>query len=191
MTFHQQFLEDLWLHLYGGLPAKGVYVDVGAADPVEGSMTAWLRERGGWEGLAIDGNGAWASKWKNVAGARFVHAVLAGPDEPRARFRVDPVSVWESRIGEGGLLCDTATLGAVLDVHEVRAIDFLCLDVEGHEFEVLQGFDLPRYWPRVIVSEYNTAGIGEDYRVRDYLLATGRYEIINQTLPNLIFRLKS
>jgi FkbM family methyltransferase len=194
MTFRQQFLEDFWLSLFCEMPAKGFYVDVGAADPEEGSMTDWLRQRG-WEGLAIDGNPAWAPRWEGVKGVDFVSVVLAEPGVGAVQFAINEANPWESRIHKGGALSVATSLQRVLDSRSVQAIDFLCVDVEGAEFDVLQGFDLRHYWPRIIVSEYRTRmGEGqrdaEDYRVRDFLLGTGRYELINQTLANLIFRIK-
>ncbi len=195
MTFRQQFLEDLWLSLYGGLPEKGFYVDVGAADPVEGSMTAWLRERGGWEGLAIDGSPTWEPKWPGVAGAKFLVEVVGAKNWEHTKFKVNRANPWESRIADDGEPTAKRTLQSIFDEFSVERIDFLSLDVEGHEFDALRGFDLARYWPTVIVSEYRTRmGEGqrdaEDYRVRDSLLETGRYELINQTQANLIFKLK-
>lgn len=36
-------------------------------------------------------------------------------------------------------------------------VDFLSLDVEGAELSVLDGFDLHKYCPRVLIIESNTA----------------------------------
>lgn len=32
-------------------------------------------------------------------------------------------------------------------------LDFITIDVEGHELEVLQGFDLKKYRPRIVIIE--------------------------------------
>ena len=59
-------------------------------------------------------------------------------------------------IAEGGelnrieVLC--LTLNEILKDIDQK-IDFISLDVEGHEFDVLNGFDLTKYRPRVIVIE--------------------------------------
>jgi hypothetical protein len=41
--------------------------------------------------------------------------------------------------------------GALKDIDQ--QIDFISLDVEGYEFDVLNGFDLTKYRPRVVVIE--------------------------------------
>ena len=35
-----------------------------------------------------------------------------------------------------------------------KKIDFLCIDVEGHELEVMKGLDLNIYRPKVIIIEF-------------------------------------
>lgn len=45
------------------------------------------------------------------------------------------------------------TLTAVLESHGIRHVDFLSLDVEGYELEVLKGLDLDRYHPALMLIE--------------------------------------
>jgi hypothetical protein len=51
--------------------------------------------------------------------------------------------------------------------------DFLSIDVEGHEIEVLRGFDLARWQPRLILLEDHVADLAK----HRYLTAAG-YRII-------------
>jgi hypothetical protein len=45
------------------------------------------------------------------------------------------------------------TLTAVLDSHGIRRVDFLSLDVEGYELEVLKGLDFDRFRPTLMLIE--------------------------------------
>jgi FkbM family methyltransferase len=45
------------------------------------------------------------------------------------------------------------TLSSLLDAHDLRVIDFLSLDVEGYEPQVLDGLDLSCHQPRFILVE--------------------------------------
>ena len=54
-----------------------------------------------------------------------------------------------------------------------KKIDFLTIDVEGHELEVLKGFDLKKHSPKIIVIEYLD-------------LSLKKLEIINFNLQNVL-----
>jgi hypothetical protein len=47
----------------------------------------------------------------------------------------------------------TRTLTSILDEVQPPEIDFLSLDVEGYEINVLKGIDFEKYKPKVIVVE--------------------------------------
>jgi hypothetical protein len=50
----------------------------------------------------------------------------------------------------------TATLDSLLDEAGFSELDFVTIDVEGHELSVLEGFDLETYRPRIVIIEDNS-----------------------------------
>ena len=57
----------------------------------------------------------------------------------------------------------TMTLDEILSEHRTpEGLDYLSIDVEGHELEVLGGFDVQRWKPKVITIEYNYDAIRAD-----------------------------
>lgn len=192
MNFFSEYGEDSWIHEHVRLPhaEEGFWVDVGAAHPAHTSNTAWLRELG-WRGLAIDGNPDFAQFWAGVC--PFQLAIIAS--ESLVGFLPNGLSsriVWTpNELAPAPTLRKAMRLDAVLAGRGVKRIDYLSVDAEGAEWDVFQTFDVLAYRPRVIVSEYNTGGIGEDMRVRDMLLATGLYTVGHETVANHIFTLKA
>lgn len=178
MKLYSEFGEDQWIAENLTLPETGFYIDVGCAFPGEGSNTAFLRDRG-WSGYAIDANDGYAPHWKN---GHFVQAFVSS--EPIVSF------VFKNVCGHSRVESTAAQRYAAVPLtHFLRTLptarfDFLSVDVEGHEFEVVQSLD--GLLPPVIVSEFNTEGIGEDMRVRDYLLKNG-YRLAHTTVANHIF----
>ncbi len=53
----------------------------------------------------------------------------------------------------GELQVPTITLDDLLERNGVKHIDFLSIDVEGHQKEVLDGFDLQRWRPALVCVE--------------------------------------
>lgn len=173
---NSEFGEDIWIQENIALPEHGFYLDLGCAWPVRYNNTAFLRAKW-WAGINVDGNPRYEREWVGVA--PFTCCVI-GDGKP---VLFDAEGVPElSRVGSGQEI-PTRRLDDLLRFSS--AVDFISCDLEGHEFAALSTFDW-KHRPKMIVSEYNTHGIGEDYRVRDMLLALG-YSVVHQTKANLIF----
>src|SRR6202163_2147349 len=143
----------------------GFYVDVGAGDPVNLSVTKWFYDLG-WSGLNIEPNKA---LFDRLAADRPRDINLdcgAGAPAPEAQFfepDVGELSSFDSRVQDKaqstGVPGSTRTVAVapLTDLLKLycpgHAIDFLNIDVEGWEAEVLKGLDLRQYRPIVILIE--------------------------------------
>lgn len=156
-------------------------VDLGCAHPVERSQTHFLRQLG-WRGLNIDAEKYWEQFWNGD----FTHAIVS--PFPEVHFSQSHAPCL-SRIEAGPPNAPAVTLESLLWMAGVDKVGFMSIDVEGHEYEALQSFDLYRYEPSFLVVEYNTHGKGEDYRAAEYLEANG-YEIIHRTFSNFVYKRK-
>lgn len=72
-------------------------------------------------------------------------------DPTMAALWAAPFSAYESRI----VNVNVQTLDFCLDLVKFPRLDVLTLDVEGWELEVLKGFDMARWMPKVIIMENN------------------------------------
>jgi len=182
-NYYSQFAEDKFIMENFVVPEMGFYLDVGCSHPREQSNTAFLRDMG-WKGLSIDGNPAWGEHWINIGREEeFLNRVITDSFKSVA-FKV-PNCIHYARIEPLTPTHQGFTLDQILRERGIWKLDFLSLDIEGGEYDAMMGLD-SRLLPPMIISEYNTAGIGEDFRVRDYLVNLG-YRIAHQTIANMIF----
>jgi FkbM family methyltransferase len=151
--YYAQNREDKWIAENLPLPDKGFYVDIGCGHPFTTSNTAFLRDRK-WDGLAIDGSPIWADEWKDIPAFRC--SVISSKEGPAA-FRIDPDNAYWSRIDDNGSKRYARTIESVLPEESIDDIDFLSIDTEGTELEVIQSFDFYRHGPSIVVVEYNAA----------------------------------
>lgn len=179
MNFYSEYAEDSFLfHRFPEFFSKPqFYVDVGCADPIVGSNTAFLRDLG-WQGLHIDADPDWNRLWNG----RMINAVIH--TEPEVKFFQNPVHCL-SRIGDGDVV-STRRLDDILFEYQVDKIGLLSIDCEGAEIDVVNSLENFRHWPPFIISEYNTYGIGEDYSVCNLLSKKG-YQVIFQTIANMVY----
>lgn len=83
---------------------------------------------------------------------------------------------------------------------KIKEIDFLSIDVEGHELNVLKGLNFNIYRPKIISIEYIKPNIKEFYQhnIKDILksdiynfMISKKYKLINWIHDDLIFISKS
>jgi FkbM family methyltransferase len=143
----------------------GYYVDVGCHDPVKLSNTLLLHAAG-WRGINIDANPAAVERMRqHRPGDVAVWALVGRPGEDRelvvfgdeALSSADPgfVGRWEqSAEVVRRVAVRSRSLTDILEEHAAPAdFDFLNVDVEGMELEVLESLDLDRFRPRLIALE--------------------------------------
>jgi FkbM family methyltransferase len=144
----------------------GFYVDVGANDPVCHSVTKAFYERG-WRGINIEPVPSWFEKIEaDRAEDINLQVAIADTDGGEAEFYELPDTglstlhqpTAQRHASEQGYKIEkrtvgTATLTSVLDRYAVGEIHFLNIDAEGAERAALQGLDLARYRPWIVLIE--------------------------------------
>ena len=145
---------------------KGVYVDVGCNHPVYSNNTYLLYKKG-WRGINIDLDKKSIDLFNTYRNDDFnlEAAVSSKVEDVELYFFHDKSPI--NTINKNLLNFQTAkpkkikkvttkTLNSIIEKspYSEEEIDFLSIDVEGHELNVLKGFDLKKYAPKIIVIEY-------------------------------------
>lgn len=156
-----QFQQDLWVALKVGHGKKdGYYVDVGAADGVENSNTNLLDQMG-WKGVCID---PFARNMQRRTCQVFQQPVFSESGK-KVQFRaagdlggIDSDLGTHKAVASKAPLVEfvTATLDEILEKAKApKWIDYMNIDVEGAEYDVLRGFSLDRYQVGSFTIEHN------------------------------------
>jgi FkbM family methyltransferase len=166
MISYAQNAEDVVLARVFGERTDGFFVDIGANDPTQDSVTRHFYERG-WHGLNVEPQATCFAALQAARPRDINLNVGVGSSAGRLRFYLVPeaqaMSTFSSdhaelvrRLGYRTEQTDieVRTLDNVFAEHVGdRAVDFLKVDVEGLEEEVLGTFDWTRWRPRVLVVE--------------------------------------
>lgn len=172
------------------LGPSGIFVEVGAYDPVFQSQTLHL-ELTGWRGLLIEPVPEFADNLRRARQAQVVQCACVAPEAATA----GRVALLERR-GSSTIIFNprkvrpedmvievpAATLDTVLEGAGVSTIDFLSVDVEGAEPDVLKGVTLSRFQPKLVVVD-DRERFGETCAV----LRSGNYHLVRRTGHNAWF----
>ena len=171
MISYAQNREDVLLARAFAGQASGFYVDVGAAHPLEHSVTKHLYESG-WRGVNVEPTAVF---FERLAADRprdvNVQAVLGtwigtatlfvAPDAPElsslSTAQADRVAAEGRRLRP--VRVDVTTLARVCEQHAPPIIDLLKIDVEGEERRVIAGGDWSRFRPRLVMIEHILHGV--------------------------------
>lgn len=161
---YAQNLEDVILHRALQDVKRGFYIDVGANDPEHDSVTRLFYERG-WRGINIEPVDYFYNRlrerrmWEdnlqcaasNAEGELTLYEVEGTGLSTSDPLAAAQYAAQDRRVVER--LVPMKTLTAICSEYAPDTIHFLKIDVEGAETLVLEGLDLHRFRPWIILVE--------------------------------------
>lgn len=178
--YYSQFQEDKILNKF--FPRQnGTCIEIGGFDGITGSTTYFFEKRG-WKCLVVEPIPQLYNKILTNRKCIVVNCAASNIAEKRDFFIAEGVEMLSSLtpdenriINEKGslskIVVQCMTLDSILEQHKIDKIDFMTIDVEGHELEVLNGFSLARFQPEILIIEDGT--FGSNPAVKNYLMAQG------------------
>ena len=211
---YSQFGEDAFIRSYfvgkhwekgklSRIPSNGFYVDVGSYSPTECSNT-FAFYQSGWRGINIDATPGVKEMFDLVRSKDTNLQCAVGSSERELRLyswgvpnvfnTADEMLAKKRAIDLGEepscISVPCRTLEQILDSHlpEKTGIDFLSVDVEGMDLEVLRSNNWVRYRPELVVAEDYASSL-EELTASDiyrYMIEQ-RYQCIGWLRPSAIF----
>ncbi len=148
-NYYSQFgQDDFVLKKVFTNKTDGFFIDIGANHPIQGSNT-YLLERNGWKGLAFEPQESLNKLWPINRKTPCLKCVI-GPENKYVSF----IEGKEEEHGlsgvEGFNKCSTdhrkvtvqqRKFSDIISEHGIKKIDYLSIDVEGYELNVLKSID--------------------------------------------------
>jgi FkbM family methyltransferase len=177
---HSQANQDLFvLYFTNHAGKKGFFVEIGAGDGVKISNT-YLLEKANWQGIIVDPVNYSSENMKLrkcIKDNRVVYSksglklpFLAVENIPQT---VDQTENWSGILEHIGdyskklpnkiIDVETVSLNQLLEQYNApNKIDYISIDTEGAEFEIINNFDFNKYDVEIFTIEHNGASFRKD-----------------------------
>lgn len=158
---HSQYGQDVMAHELLGMPGSGVFLDIGANDGTKFSNSLFF-EKLGWEGICVEPNPAIFEKLQHARNCHCINACVSDQDATVDFLAVDGPAHMLSGIEaflddrhleridadiarKGGskhrIRIEAISPPTLLNRFGYSCIDFLSIDTEGCELQILKNFD--------------------------------------------------
>ncbi|HNP52607.1 MAG TPA: FkbM family methyltransferase [Nitrosomonas nitrosa] len=166
-----QLGQDIWVLEKTGYKRNGYFVEFGATDGVLLSNTWLLEKEFGWHGICAEPNPKFYAKLKENRQCTVSDQYIAGETGKQVEFiladaygsslenaNVDAHSDKRAAYRAAGQIATltTISLDSFLQQHDApREIDYLSIDTEGSELEILQAFPFDQWHIKLLTVEHN------------------------------------
>jgi len=211
--FYAEFETDRFVReqIFPDFSYKGIIVEVGGATPNYLSMSKHFKDTG-WRCIVVEPNPEFV-KLQRAAGNFVVECACSNENIESSPFQVVnwtniPVSqakqisehsfsslhVKKEYLDKHGLKSindlshrtiqvKVRTLNSILEELNLSRIDILSIDTEGWELEVMQGLNIKKYSPEIVILENYLCS--RDY---DTYMQANEYKILTKCGHNTIYR---
>lgn len=188
-----QFLQDLFVLQQSDHKTGGYFVEFGACDGVAGSNTYNLEKNYGWTGILAEPCRKW---WRSLQKNRnvnvdfrcvFNESNLVLDFTETEETMLSTLTKYKHSDGhrdnrQNGVQVQypvvTVSLNDLLNFYNAPfEIDYMSIDTEGSEYDILSGFDFKKYKIKIITVEHNWTS--DRLKLFD-LLSTNGYEQVNK-----------
>lgn len=181
-----QLFQDLWAYWTSGQKRGGYFVEFGAGDGEHLSNTHFLEKEVGWGGVLAEPNPRFHASLRGKRGCTistrcvFSHSgetldfLAARVGEYSRIAAIEPGDSHEEKKRSHAQHIEVQTISLddlLTEVGAPTAIDYLSVDTEGSEFEILRELDFDRWAVAAISVEHNDTAARA--RIHDLLAAWG------------------
>jgi FkbM family methyltransferase len=164
-----QLLQDLWVLYELGQKRDGYFVEVGACDGSTLSNTLLLEKVFGWRGALAEPARCWQERLRANRACYVTDRCVFSADGAPIGFNETAMPEYSTidefsksdlhgHIRQAGKRYEVETVslrGLLRDAGAPTVIDYLSIDTEGSEYEILRHFDFSEYDVKLLSVEHN------------------------------------
>jgi len=181
-----QLMQELWVQMELGEIREGYFVEFGATNGITMSNSHMLEKVYDWSGIVAEPNPVFHARLGRERGCHISHKCVFSRSGEQVAFlctekgmfsrmkEINPDDHNEDRMRQAPeeITVETISLDDLLDAYDAPdTVDYMSVDTEGSELEILQAFDFGRRFVRTFTVEHNFTPMR--HAIHDLLTAKG------------------
>ena len=152
MEFTSQVGQDKWVCEFFNYKKNGFFLDIGSHNGLYLSNTLYLEKELGWKGICVEAGKAPYSELVKNRSCDCVNAFVSDKNE-----MIDFKEMKYGQKRDTSLQrVQSVTLESLLPLYDVpKVIDYISIDTEGFDYNVLCGFPFDKYVGILWTAEHN------------------------------------
>lgn len=171
---------------------NGIFIDIGANDGICGSNSYFFEKSLNWSGICVEPNPEIFKRLKLVRNCTLVNKgvydketkipfmkcstdvnALSGILECYDQKHIDRINRETKNTGNDIINIDTIRFDTLLEENKIDIVDYLSIDTEGSEFEIIKSIDFKKSHINIINYEENYPESLKSKELREFLEKNG------------------
>lgn len=170
MKFYSQAGQDKWVCEFFEYKQNGFFIEVGAYDGIQSSNTYALEKYLNWSGICIEANPDDFLRLENSRSSKNYNIAVSSY-KGQCNFANGQITYGDTQ----GRIINCDKLDSILEKAKCnKEIDYLSIDIEGEEYNVLQSFDFSQWTIKLMTVEHNLYLNGPEQKNKLYNLLTSK-----------------
>jgi len=188
-----QLGQDLFVLAFSNFKKGGYFVEFGATDGLTLSNTYLLEKKFGWNGILAEPGKKWEKSLRQNRDAEIDTRCVYSSTGESVRFTEVKKGEFSTitnfansdhhskkRVDSVEYFVESVSLKDLLDYHKApEKIDYISIDTEGSEYEIIKNFDFNSYDIRILTIEHN---YGENRELINALMLKNGYKRLKENV---------
>jgi FkbM family methyltransferase len=179
MKYYSQANQDKWVCTVLNNKTNGYFIDLGAHDGIGCSNTYILEKNYNWNGVCVEAKKESYNSLVRHRTCKCIHGAVSNKNG------ICKFSDSKEKIDSDGTEVPEYTLDTILTlVNSPKEIDYLSIDIEGHELAVFEAFNFSNWDIKLMTVEHNLYLNGPDmkYKLFNILSNNGFVRVVNDAI---------
>lgn len=173
---YSQVFQDLFVVYLLKQKKNGNFIEIGVGNGVDLSNTYLLEKNYNWNGILCEPDIRNFDNIKKFRNSKLIESLIDNKCENNVEFFLDEDPYSSSSINlkdnQKKIYSKSLCLNHLFEIYRLKEVDYISIDTEGNEFEILKNFNFNKYKVKIFTVEHNFDYIKRK-KIRSLLKANG------------------